>query len=193
MTEDAGREAKKAWKSRSDGFDIRPSSVATLAANARVRSTLSRMATLLVAIATFGFAIYLLPTRGVAALPWILIGAAAATEWWKRRSPRAMASLTTVDFMRQELRRDIGDCLRLAGWRGYALLLGVMWLVIGSRIIADGAAEAFAARGIVESLAIAIAAPVVLSAVIHAVWSRHLRGKAGAMRRELEYVELIGR
>lgn len=187
------------WKQQpSDVAGWAPEQASWRAARLRGRVTLARHMILLVALACLGWAAYLFSaaeslSKTVAALPWILISVGAAFEWWKRRTPPADATDTTSAYWRGQLIRDVQDCRRLASWQGFATLLGIMWLTIGSRIAADGVGQAFAQRGIAEGLAIVLLAPVAVTALVHLVWRWHLRRVAAARQLELDYLELLTR
>jgi multisubunit Na+/H+ antiporter MnhG subunit len=200
MSDELPGDARAAWRDQPTGDLVwAREQVAARATRIGLRAAAARATTLLVALGCVAWAIYLAlerpasPLRAFTVVPWLLIAVAAAAHWWERRKPAPGVSSGTLAFMRAELARDVHDCRRLAGWRGFAALLGVMWLVIGTRIAADGAAYAFAARGLAAGLALAILAPLVASALIHLAWRWQLRRTAAAKQLELDYLDVFER
>jgi hypothetical protein len=197
MTHHDQTHARDFWKHQplpASGWN--PEEASRRAARVRSRAMLAHLMVLFVALGCLAWAGYLISAadsvpKTVVALPWMLISLGAAVEWWKRRSTAANPTGTTSAYWRDQLLRDLRDCHRLAGWQGFAAVLGIMWLTIGSRVAADGADQAFAQRGLAEGLAIALLLPLVASALVHMGWRWHLRRVAAERQLELDYLELM--
>lgn len=187
-----------AWHTDSeDPVAVPADAIARLARRARLSSWWNQSLTALALLGTAAWGAFQftqgasLLVRVMLALPFFLIAGACLLEFARYRARAAQNWSHTVDFLRSELSRSRDEYRRLAGWRGFAFLLGVMWLTIATRIVADGPAVAFAKRGFAEGLGFVIVVPVICSALVFVFWRMHLRRAAAVKQLELDSVERV--
>ena len=185
-----------AWHtSAADSVAVPADTIARLARRARLSSWWNQSLTAMTLLGTAAWGAFQF-TQGASlvlkillALPFLLLAVACLLEFARYRARAAQTWSLTADFLRSELSRTRDEYQRLAGWRGFAFLLGVMWLTIATRIIADGPAVAFAKRGFAEGMSFAIVVPAICSALIFFFWRMHMRRAAAIKQLELENVE----
>ncbi len=173
--------------------------IARLAADARRRSLLSRCLIVAVLFGTAAWGVFELVriasplARIMGSLPFFLFAGVSFMVYRRYQARATQPSSSTADFLRDELGCARDECLWFASWRGFALVLSAMWLMIATRITAAGPAEAFAHRGFAAGMAIAVVAPIICSAIVFFFWRLSLRRSAAARQLEIDHLGLIER